>query len=232
MEDGDFIYWWDIGISPSIYILRLLFLFSNMILIVLVLWTALWWLLSLNKLVRKCNVKPFYCDPQGAFGLRPFANLLAIMVVPWFIALMIGLVGWLDHRGQQGIANLAGTVLLGIGAIYGIYLILRPLYLVHKQLRVVRLEALVGLEAELSAVEQMLATGLPTATSGSFAARVNDGWPTVELLNHIGTSQTWPVPGPFGIPIIAGLVAPFLGTIGVSFISLVDWMTTVARWEL
>ncbi len=103
-------YWWDIGISRTVYDIRLAFLVTNIALVGLVLWSSFWCLQTLANVVRRHTIVPYILDPQRCFGMQPYGVLLLMLIIPWFLALITAILGWYDHQGKQGLLNIVGTV--------------------------------------------------------------------------------------------------------------------------
>jgi len=130
------IYWWDIRISKYLFIVRLIFLISNVILVSFITYiitkVTLFTIFILYSKYIKFIANPFYPDNYG--GLKILMEVSSIIISMYFFRAMMGIVGFLDHKGvktfKQYVGDIYNMLYVIIGFVYfilityGIYKIL------------------------------------------------------------------------------------------------------------
>lgn len=136
IDSKSFLYWWDWRISAFVYWTRFVALFFNMTLILLVFWKTLILLAELTWFTKKCDIKCQTLHPDNHCGLKPLGYLIYTLIVPWIIMAFVGVMGWLDHGTDQGIANLLGdTSMILFSSCTAALFFFLPSWYAHKQMK-------------------------------------------------------------------------------------------------
>jgi hypothetical protein len=128
------LYWWDWRVSPSIFTIRDVALFFNVILVVLVFWGTLFGLLIVIEAVRKGSVNPDYFHPDGAGGMLPLGNAMSVLILPWVAGAFLGVLGFFDHTTASELLFRIGDVaLIATCTLIATLLFAYPLYLTKEK---------------------------------------------------------------------------------------------------
>lgn len=128
------LYWWDWRVSPTIFTIRDVALFFNVILIVLVFWGTLFGLLIVIQAVRHGDIDPDYFHPDGAGGLLPMGNAMSVLILPWVTGAFLGVLGFFDHTtASELLFRVADVSLVVVCTTIAAGLFIYPLYLTREQ---------------------------------------------------------------------------------------------------
>ena len=110
IEERDKLYWWDIRISKEIYWTRFIFLFFNMILVAFIAYLGLKVVLFITNIltIDSLTINPFHPDTFG--GLKVLMEISSIILAIYLLRAMMGIVGFLDHRGVNDKFQLVGDI--------------------------------------------------------------------------------------------------------------------------
>ncbi len=197
IEARDFVYFWDWRVSKVLFGVRLLALISNMGLIAFIFWHSFMLLVELTLLSKRCNVKSHPLHPDNQCGFKSLGYLLYLLIAPWVCGAFVGVMGWLDHRGKQGMWNLLGDVGLisGTSLVAGLFFFI-PCWYIHRQL-----------EKDLGQMRQgLIAIAIPTVleastrrgiqteeAEGNLRKQLASSGIAILLLRDLEKVSSWPV---------------------------------------
>jgi len=100
LEEKKEIYWWSKKFNPKIYVLRKIFLVSNLVLIgfLTYLITKISIFLGLILAFEKLNVFPFHVDGYGGFHF--LMEISSILIAMYLLRASMGIIGLDDHKDQ------------------------------------------------------------------------------------------------------------------------------------
>jgi hypothetical protein len=128
IQKEDKVYWWDIRISPTIFWIRFIFLFFNMILVGFIAYlttkVALFILMSLS--LESLTVNPFHPDLFG--GLKVLMEISSVILAIYLLRAVMGIVGFLDHKGVNDKFQFIGDLYHSIYFFLGIAYIITFIY--------------------------------------------------------------------------------------------------------
>jgi hypothetical protein len=129
------LYWWDWRVSPPIFVIRDLALFTNLVLILLVFWGTLFGLLIVIQSVREGAIEPDYFHPDDAGGLLPIGNAMSILILPWILGAFLGVLGFFDHTTASELLFRVGDVfLVVVCTVIAATLFAYPLYTIRTKI--------------------------------------------------------------------------------------------------
>jgi len=100
LKNKEKLYWWDIRIVKEIFWIRFIFLFFNMILVgftAYLITKVAFFIMAILALENTLSINPFHPDLFG--GLKILMEISSIILAIYFLRAMMGIVGFLDHRG-------------------------------------------------------------------------------------------------------------------------------------
>ena len=129
IKNTDRLYWWDIRIDKHLYWIRFIFLFFNMILVGFIAYITTkiaLFILTLLSVKGLFSINPFHPDLFG--GLKVLMEVSAIILAIYLLRAMLGIVGYLDHRGFKDKYQFIGDVYHMAYFIFGILFIIFFIY--------------------------------------------------------------------------------------------------------
>lgn len=142
MDETNKVYWWDIRIVKELYWIRFIFLFFNMVLVGFVAYittkVALFVLALLSMGDIIFNINPFHPDLFG--GLRVLMEISSIILAIYLLRAMLGIVGFLDHRGVDDTFQFIGDLYHSVYFALGIGFIMTFVYQIDNILESVNIK--------------------------------------------------------------------------------------------
>ena len=146
IEETDKLYWWDIRISKEIYWTRFIFLFFNMILVAFIAYLGLKVVLFITFIlsIDSLTINPFHPDTFG--GLKVLMEISSVILAIYLLRAMMGIVGFLDHRGVNDKFQFIGDVYHTSYFFFGISFIIFFIYKIDTILGSIDISKLLGHE--------------------------------------------------------------------------------------